>query len=787
MRLRQVFVPFLLAAIVLLSGCSRDPNVVKKHYLDSGNRYYDKGKFKEARIMYLDALQKDQRYGPAYYKLGLTSMKVGSVMDSIHAFQRAVELLPAENPDKWEATVKLSDIYLNVAREQKQVLDEVEQDCQKLLKRDPNSFDGHRLTGDLHMARSVMAYKVARKEEAQSLLEAAVNEYTRANAIKPADEGVMMQLARADSALGQYGKAEDLYKDVIAKNKTLQVAYSELYKLYIFERKLPEGEQVLKSGFQNNPKQFGFLTTLALHYSLTGRHDDMTAVLQQVKQHANEFAEAYFVVGDFYLRIGDGDTAVREYKEGLSKDPKEKLKYEKRIIEVYMRQGRRGEAADLNAQLLKEDPTDNEAKGLAATFLLDKGDIARAVTELNAVVTRSPENPIAHFQLGRAHAARGEFEQARQQYNKAIELRPDYIMARLALAQLQVTRGDYDAALKTAEQVLQIDPNSVNARLIESAAMMGLRKFGDSRQLLGNMLRANPNSPDVHFQMGLVNLAENKFKDAEESFRKTHQLNPTNPRGLMGLVETQMAQSRPEDALQLLRSESEKNPNNLDLRLAIGNIAVRSGKYDEALTTFNQILNSLDKNSKQRGDIFLRLGETYRRKGDDAGAVTVLQKAREMLPDNVTVLSTLALTLDHAGRWTEAKQAYEATLKLDGNNGIPLNNLAFLIAEHNGDLDDALTKATKAKQLLPNTYEVADTLGWIYLKKNMSDNAIDIFKDLVGKAPNQSTFRFHLGMALFQKGDKPKAIKELNEALKYNPPKDEREKIQQLLSRMTGA
>jgi len=141
----------------------------------------------------------------------------------------------------------------------------------------------------------------------------------------------------------------------------------------------------------------------------------------------------------------------------------------------------------------------------------------------------------------------------------------------------------------------------------------------------------------------------------------------------------------------------------------------------------------------------------------------------------------------HAGRWDEAKQIYEATLKLDANSGIPLNNLAFLIAEHNGDLDDALTKAQKAKQLLPNTFEVADTLGWIYLKKNLSDNAIDIFKYLVTKAPNHSTFRYHLGMALYQKGDKPKAIKELNDALKFNPAKDEREKIQTLLMRLTGA
>jgi tetratricopeptide (TPR) repeat protein len=787
MRPKTGLLTVFVVLAALLAACNRDPNVAKKRYLESGNRYFAKGKYKEARIMYLDALQKDHKYGEGYYHLGLTALKIGPVNEAVDAMRRAVELLPQTEADHWDAVVKLSEIYLLAGREQKQVLDEVEKYCEQLLKRDANSFDGHRLKGDLLLARSAMEFKVARKDEGQSLLQASVAEYERANAIKAGDDGVVMQLARASSALGQFPRAEELYKQVMQRNKTLQVAYSELYKLYIYQRKTSEGEQVLKSGFENNPKQFGFLTTLALHYSLTGRVDDMRAVLQQVKAHASEFDQAYLVVGDFYLRIGDGDTAVKEYKEGIAKDAKKKVAYEKRIIEVYMRQGRRGEAADLNAQILKDDPKDNDAKGLAATFLLDKGDVARAITELNAVVTRSPENPVAHFQLGRAHAARGEYEQARQQFSKAIELRPDYIMARLALAQLQVTRGEFDGALKTAQQVLQIDPNSVNARLIESAALMGERKFGDSRAMLGDMLRVNPNSPDVNFQIGLVSLAENKYKEAEEAFRKVHQLNPANPRGLMGLVETEMAQSRPEDALAMLRAEADKNPNNIDLRLAIGNIAVRSGKYDEALGSFNQILSALDQNSKQRGDIFLRLGETYRRKGDDAGAVAVLQKAREVLPDNITVLSTLALTLDHAGRWSEAKQMYEATLKLDANNGIGLNNLAFLIAEHNGDLDDALTKAQKAKQLLPNTYEVADTLGWIYLKKNLSDNAIEIFRDLTNRAPNQSTFHYHLGMAYYQKGDKPKALKELQDSLKFNPPKDERDKVQALLSRLTGA
>src|SRR3954467_240854 len=155
MRFKHLITVTILAMLAVLGACRRDPNVAKQKYLESGNRYFAKAKYREARIMYLDALQKDQRFGSAHYRLGLTALKVGPVRDAVGAFRRAIELLPDTDPDHWDARVKLSEIYLLVAREQKQFLDEVEENCKKLLKRDPNSFDGHRLTGDLYMARSI--------------------------------------------------------------------------------------------------------------------------------------------------------------------------------------------------------------------------------------------------------------------------------------------------------------------------------------------------------------------------------------------------------------------------------------------------------------------------------------------------------------------------------------------------------------------------------------------------------------------------------------------------------
>jgi len=301
--------------------------------------------------------------------------------------------------------------------------------------------------------------------------------------------------------------------------------------------------------------------------------------------------------------------------------------------------------------------------------------------------------------------------------------------------------------------------------------------------MLEAMMKTNPGSPDVVYQMGAVNLSERRFKEAEDAFRRTYQLNPANPRGLMGMVETSMAQNKPDEALKLLQAESDKAPNRVDLLLAMGNTAVRAGKFDVAIQTFTKLLAQTEKDGKQ-GDIYLRLGETYRRKGDLNGAIQSLQKARETLPDNVMLLSTLGLVLDAAQRRPEAQKIYEATLKLDPNNAVVLNNLAFLMAEAGGDLDDALTKAQRAKQLLPSLFEVSDTLGWIYLKKNLNDSAIEIFKDLVAKQPNHSTYRYHLAMAYQHKGDKTKALEQLRESLKYNPAKDEKDRIMQLITQL---
>jgi tetratricopeptide (TPR) repeat protein len=117
------------------------------------------------------------------------------------------------------------------------------------------------------------------------------------------------------------------------------------------------------------------------------------------------------------------------------------------------------------------------------------------------------------------------------------------------------------------------------------------------------------------------------------------------------------------------------------------------------------------------------------------------------------------------------------------------NNLAWNYAEHGGNIDVALSLAQHAREQAPDDPRIADTLGWIYYKKNTYLNAIALLKESVGKMPNNPVIRYHLGMAYFKNDEKETARKELEQALKLNPnfpgADEARQIVKQISARQT--
>lgn len=121
----------------------------------------------------------------------------------------------------------------------------------------------------------------------------------------------------------------------------------------------------------------------------------------------------------------------------------------------------------------------------------------------------------------------------------------------------------------------------------------------------------------------------------------------------------------------------------------------------------------------------------------------------------------LALMLDRNGHRQEALAEYQKVIDQNPDNLVALNNAAYLLADSNRNLGLALVYAERAHLDAPNSADVDDTVGWVYLKRNMPEQATLAFRESVLRNPKNMDFRNHMAQALDRLANPPAWVREL--------------------------
>lgn len=294
---------------------------------------------------------------------------------------------------------------------------------------------------------------------------------------------------------------------------------------------------------------------------------------------------------------------------------------------------------------------------------------------------------------------------------------------------------------------------------------------------------ANHPANDSMLQRAKDCFDQGRFTEAEALFRQVYVKDPADPRGLTGLVETYFSEMRSGDAIQLIQSEIGKNPGRRDLQIALANLYVRTSQYDRAIAELRALLNS-PVDVKEAASLHFRLGETYRRKGEMEAAMREFAESSAADPGNTQALLQLALIFDGTGERPEAGALYEKILQMQPDHPVALNNLAYLRADSGMDLDQSLAMALKAHQKAPDSSNIDDTVGWIYVKMNRPGDAEASFRDALKLEPDSASIHYHLGVALMQEGQQPAAIEQFQTALAKGINQADAAQIQSFLSKL---
>src|ERR1051326_1744627 len=227
--------------LLVLASCNRSPRAQAQSNVDNGNKFFAKNNYKAAALMYRKAFAKDPLFGEAYYRMALADLQLGALGEAVGMLRRAVDL----QPDNTDAKVQLANIYLFAStkdtKNSAQLIEEAGGLIEKILAKDPNSLDGHRLSGQMALLKNDTKTAVA--------------ELQTANQLKPAQSEVVLLLMEALVRDKQEPAAEKLARDFISQDKTFAQTYDRLYIPYMNERRRNDAEEILKLKTENKDRK----------------------------------------------------------------------------------------------------------------------------------------------------------------------------------------------------------------------------------------------------------------------------------------------------------------------------------------------------------------------------------------------------------------------------------------------------------------------------------------------------------------------------------------------------
>jgi tetratricopeptide (TPR) repeat protein len=242
-----------------------------------------------------------------------------------------------------------------------------------------------------------------------------------------------------------------------------------------------------------------------------------------------------------------------------------------------------------------------------------------------------------------------------------------------------------------------------------------------------------------------------------------------------------MTRKEPAKALARVRTQLHTAPQESLLYNLLGSIYLAQHNDTEAESAFKKAI-ALNENVLVS---YFNLAGLYAKNRAYAQAVQQYETVLKTHPNLLLPYMLLGMLYDLQNKPPQAMAYYEKALALNPRFAPAANNLAWNYAEHGGNIDRALSLAQTAREQLPHDPSIADTLGWLYYKKDRYRQALPLFKESAEKLTDNPVVHYHLGMAYYKIGDTNLAKGALQRALQLRRDFPGAEEAQQVLAQIS--
>lgn len=325
--------------------------------------------------------------------------------------------------------------------------------------------------------------------------------------------------------------------------------------------------------------------------------------------------------------------------------------------------------------------------------LLAKGELSLALSKLDVLLSRSPEDIDALYMQAVAYRYVGAREQALETLSHLKLLSPSHSRAHQEEGHLYRDSGHGEQALQAYGRALALNP-SLESSLRESVTLLKAMRRERQAVAVQVQLEALLELPKpLRAAMDLV--AQSKLLKAEALCRNFLQQQPDHVPGMRLLADIGLRLGILEDAEFLLESAASFAPDNLPVQMEYVQVLRKRQKFQAALSQAQQLLSVHPTNPQVKSLCAIEHMQT----GDFATALDLLDEVLVQVPDDARTLVTKGHALKTAGRADQAVEVYRQATTAQPEHGESYYSLANLKVYR---FDDAEVETMRSMESNPN-------------------------------------------------------------------------------------
>ena len=701
-----------------------------------------KGDFAGAEAEFQKALALNPKSSEAHQGLGHVHLARKDLKRAEQEYQAAADLAPLR-----------SAVRLRLA-------------ATKMLAGDPDG--GRRVLEDL--ARKAPDYIPALSRLAE--ISFAKKEYDecdslirRVLALDPINLEAAMLSARVKLAKGQTDKAvAELERVVQTRPKSAQAQY-QLALARLLNKDAGKAMTTLRQVLTLEPEFFDAALLLAELHLNRGEYASAVGLLTPLAKQKAAGERAQMLLARASLEQGKWDDALNRYRqlrEAGSKNPV--VPYDIGLILRYQKKAPEARAAFEQALELAPDylPAIDQ---LVELDIADK-KLEAATRRAETLVAGYPTNAEPVLLLAKVHAAAGNVNQTEADLLRAIELNPEFTKAYLVLAQLYAGSNRQSEAQKKLTESLSRNPRERGTLMLLAMLQNQTGNYPEARSTYERLLSFHPD-----FAPALNNLAflyAEQFKQldkAQQLAQKAHLSFPRNPTVADTLGWILFLRHDYAAAVNLLRESAAGLPAEAEVQYHLGMAQYITGEEAAAQASL-QRANQLKPDHPGRSEADRRLAIlSLDPSKADAKVIGTLEEAVEQHPEDPVAARRLASVYEAQGAWAKARSVCERLLSANPKSVPTLVRLAQLQSERFGEQAKALELARKARELDPDSPQIAHTLGRLAYQAGDHQWALSLLQESSRKEPNDATVFYDLAFSFYSLGRVAEAASSMQDAV----------------------